>query len=802
MLSLVITALAPTQDVSLRPGMVITESVKVARAEYLFPNDDTDATTGSIVIKGEGITVDFNGAMLTGTRETVEPDERRGTGVFVEGKDITIKNLKVHGFKVGLAARNTDGLKIIDSDFSYNWKQRLKSTPEREDLSDWMSYHTNENDEWLRYGAGIYLRGCDNFEVKNCTAVGGQNGLLMTECDDGLVWNGNFSFLSSLGIGMYRCSRNRVMHNNVDWCVRGYSHGVYNRGQDSAGILVYEQSNDNVFAYNSVTHGGDGFFLWAGRTTMDTGKGGCNDNLLFGNDFSHAVTNGIEATFSKNDFVNNLIMECWHGIWGGYSWESGVRGNVFAHNAEGIAWEHGQDNLFSKNTFFRDRTAINIWQKDSENPNWGYAKLRDTTSHRNHFAQNEFREIFGSVFRISRSADVAIIDNLFERVGRPFFVEKETPGMRLEINRFFVSERFDLPAEDLKNSITVGDEYAVTEPVMQGSGNLKPEMEESGADYLKQFEVEWHPYPDELAKAYIDRHQGSGSAQPSSSAPDAPEGRAVQNFPKMLFEYGPKPLEGGNRPFLKSGTIRGRKYIIIDEWGPYDLLSPKLVWRGLAQDGQLKFDVLGPFGAWTVKTLRGVKSISAEAGTVPGELTIELEPGKASDVLVELEFIGLETTDYRGIVTPTGRKAPFSYTKFFAPIDWTVKWFTYDFKTQDPRKTDDWKTIIQGDPLRVEKTDRVAYAWGGSPGEGVPGNAFLTLAEGSFEIPKGDYVLELTSDDGVRVFVDGKVVHEDWTWHGPKSERIPLPLGGGHTIRIEHFELDGYATLRAELRRK
>ena len=88
--------------------------------------------TGSIVIKGEGITVDFNGAMLTGTRETVEPDERHGTGVYVEGKDITIKNLKVHGYKVGLAARNSDGLKIIDSDFSYNWKQRLKSTPERE----------------------------------------------------------------------------------------------------------------------------------------------------------------------------------------------------------------------------------------------------------------------------------------------------------------------------------------------------------------------------------------------------------------------------------------------------------------------------------------------------------------------------------------------------------------------------------------------------------------------------------------------------------------------------------------------
>src|SRR5687768_18079716 len=32
------------------------------------------------------------------------------------------------------------------------------------------------------------------------------------------------------------------------------------RGQDSAGILCFEQSSDNLFAENSATHGGDGFF--------------------------------------------------------------------------------------------------------------------------------------------------------------------------------------------------------------------------------------------------------------------------------------------------------------------------------------------------------------------------------------------------------------------------------------------------------------------------------------------------------------------------------------------------------------
>ena len=771
---LVATLMLP-QDTVLKPGIVITESITVREAQYLFPNDNTDAKTASVIIKGDGITVDFNGATLRGTKEETDPDERVGTGVYVEGNNVTIKNLNVHGYKVGLAARNTDGLKIIDSDFSYNWKQRLLSTPEREDTADWMSYHHNEEDEWLRYGAGIYLRNCDEYEVKGCTAVGGQNGLMMTECNKGLVWNNDFNYLSSLGIGMYRSSDNRIMHNNIDWCVRGYSHGVYNRGQDSAGILIYEQSNDNVFAYNSVTHGGDGFFLWAGQSTMDDGKGGCNGNLLYGNDFSHAPTNGIEATFSKNDFVNNLIMECWHGIWGGYSWESRTIGNVFAHNAEGIAWEHGQDNVFALNIFNKDRIAVNIWQKDSEDPNWGYAKMRDTRSRDNLFDHNVFRGVFGPVFRVSRSANVELVSNLFDETGQPMWTEKEIPGMSLSDNLFFVTKQFELPGKQSENVWEIDVNFAPKEPAMQGSGNLKPDAEPIGEDYLKQFDVEWYPYAKDLGDLDTD-------------------------YAEMIREWAPDPLEGGKRPFLAPGRMRGRKTIIIDEWGPYDFKRPLIRQAGVTASGSLRFEILGPEGEWRVKSIRGA-TISQQLGKVPSIVNVKLEEGKASDILIELEYRGEATVDYRGIKTAAGRPVAFSYSKFFAPIDWNVKWFNYSRATQDPRETDDWKTIIAGKPAREEKTDNLSYAWGGSPGEGVGANEFLTLAEGSFEIAKGDYVLELTSDDGVRVILDGKTVFEDWTWHAPKSDRIKLSLGGKHTIRIEHFELDGYSTLKAELKR-
>jgi len=53
----------------------------------------------------------------------------------------------------------------------------------------------------------------------------------------------------------------------------------------------------------------------------------------------------------------------------------------------------------------------------------------------------------------------------------------------------------------------------------------------------------------------------------------------------------------------------------------------------------------------------------------------------------------------------------------------------------------------------------------------------------------------------VRVLLDGKVVQEDWTWHGPKENVATVEVAEGeHEIVVEHFELDGYAVLRLELR--
>jgi len=787
--------LAMSQQIQLQSGLTIERTAVVAKADVLAPHADESGKTAAITIKGSGITVDFQGATLRGSAADADPDKRAGTGVSVEGPNITIKNLNVRGFKIGLIARRCPGLKIVDSDFSYNWKQHLMSTLDREDGSDWMSFHHNESDEWLRYGAGVYMRDCDGFELRNVRIIGGQCGVMLTNCNRGLLWNSNLSFLSAIGLGMYRSSDNRIMHNNIDWCVRGYSHGKWNRGQDSAGILIYEQSMKNVFAYNSVTHGGDGFFLWAGQSTMDDGKGGCNDNLLYGNDFSHAPTNGIEATFSKNAFINNLVMECWHGIWGGYSWESDVRANVFSMNGQGIAWEHGQDNSVVGNIFYRDTEGIAIWMNKTQDPNWGYPKNRDTKSRDWKIKDNEFNNVATRALSVRDSAGVRVQGNVFVSNGAIAKREGDNPNFDFSENTIWAVAKEDLPGE--KNEWSLGDDNKPMQTLMQPSGNVIQGLSPKTADYLDRFDLIWAPYP-------TDKVMGRG----------IDEDKWLDTYGAQRKTRAPAPLKAGKRPFIPKGQLRGRRYILVDEWGPYDFKRPILWPRGDMVDGKQTFELIGPKGTARIVESKGcgVAGMSKDGVTwvigdtamlpVPCFVKVSFPPGSANDVSLQLEYKGQAVTDVRGVVTPAGQPFRFGWSKFVAPIDWTVSWYAWDrASVADPHaKMPPLSEVVKGQPLKTIQTQELNFGWGGSPAEGVPADAFATIATGSVTLPTGDYVLNVTTDDGCRVWIDDKLVIEDaWKYQGPTLYTREIKLGGTHRIRVEHYEIDGYSALKFEI---
>jgi nitrous oxidase accessory protein NosD len=368
------------RTIELRQGLVITKSARVLPRTYLLAAP-ASLDSAVITVRGDNITLDFGDATMQGVPRDANPDSALGVAIRVDaGRNVRILNARIRGYKVGIIARGTRGLFLINNEISYNWKPRLYSVIEHESLIDWLSFHHNERDEWLRYGAGAYLSDVEAGEIRGNTVSQGMNGLMLVRGHGLRIWNNNFSFNSGLGIGLYRSSDDTIMHNRVDYDVRGYSEGFYRRGQDAADLLIYEQSNKNVVAYNSMTHGGDGAFLWAGQSTMDTGAGGANDNLFYLNDFSFAPANGIEATFSRNVFIRNYVEGCDYGLWGGYSYGSRIVGNRFLDNRTGIAIEHGQSNLVVANIFVDDSTGVHVWADSIAPSDWGYPKHRDMQS--------------------------------------------------------------------------------------------------------------------------------------------------------------------------------------------------------------------------------------------------------------------------------------------------------------------------------------------------------------------------------------------------------------------------------------
>lgn len=693
------------------PGMVVTASARVEPGTYRVPGP-ASLDSALIVVRGDDVVLDLSGVRLEGIAEDVDPDLATGVALRVDGgRNITVRGGTLRGYRFGILARGTRGLHLVENDLSYGWKPRLFSQLSHESLLDWLSFHNNESREWMRFGAAVYLEDVHGGEVRGNRAVQGMNALLMTRTDSLSIQNNNFSYNSGLGVGMYRSSYNVLLRNRMDYDVRGYSHGYYNRGQDSAGLLMYEQSSHNVVAYNSATHSGDGLFLWAGQHTMDTGEGGANDNLFFHNDFSFAPTNGIEVTFSRNRLIGNFLLGNRYGVWGGYSWETEIRGNCFAANDFGVAIEHGQDNRIEGNHFRGDELAISLWANPVEPSDWGYPKHRDT-----------------------RSRDTAIRDNLFMAHDEVWRLENTT-GLDITGNRV-------VPPTD-----PLCDPRAL---LGTGFDSLASEVAERARSILG----------------------------PGGVAAPAMEGLAE-------IAYGPR-------------SLLQRSAIVVDEWGPYDGLSPKL-WPVDTARTEVRLAVLGPQGVWRITDRRGVTSLSAQSGHVGDTLVVTPGPGAVADWRVELEYTGGPTVSPRGVTTETGAPVPFAFERFHPAGPWDVKVFTWADSTGDPQVAPQaFAGMLQGSPVLTLAPPRLDWQWYRPVVAGIPQERWAVVATADVTVPEGIHSVRMISDDGARLWVDGALAIDQWTPHGSEVAYASI-TPGRHALRVEYYQLGGWAEVRVDV---
>jgi len=672
---------------------------------------------GVIHIVGHDITIDFEGATLRGADAETLPNAYQGEGVRITGTNVTVRNLNVRGYKVGIHAIGAHHLTLENCDVSDNFRQRLGSTPEREDAGDWLWPHKNDGNEWItNYGAGVCIEDSNEVTLRRIRARHVQNGIILDRVNDSFIYDNDCSFLSGWGIALWRSNFNHITRNAFDFCIRGYSHGVYNRGQDSAGLLMFEQCDDNIIVKNSITHGGDGIFAFSGKEALGEdvedpnvidlnwyrGRGN-RRNIILSNDCSYAAAHGVELTFGFDNSIlaNRLVDNAICGVWGGYSHRSIIAGNTIESNGAmayglergGVNIEHGMGNWVQANHFASNKCGVHLWwDKDEAIAKLPWARVNTTDASRNVIYGNTF---VGDALAIHLRATerTFIIDNTMTDVGK----EMES------------------------------DDY-------------------SDAGVLRDF----------------------------------------GNQPPLVWNPPPYEAQGMTSPVGARTELRGRDKIIMTEWGPYDWEAPMLRYRGIV-NGADHYEMLGASGDATCTG-------NVMMATTPEGIFIRpKEEHEVTPYTVSIRA-GEETVRAKGVIM-SGH--------------WTVTAFP---SPNDPREdVDAWR--MEGTKSKDAVTFRapaIDFTLGGGGYNDVqhlhselPHDHFGTIATRTLTFPKGTWRIRTTSDDGIRVWLDDALVIDDWTWHAPKEDTYEFTVEESTSIdmRVEHFELDGYAVLKLAIER-
>jgi hypothetical protein len=247
---------------------------------------------------------------------------------------------------------------------------------------------------------------------------------------------------------------------------------------------------------------------------------------------------------------------------------------------------------------------------------------------------------------------------------------------------------------------------------------------------------------------------------------------------------------GQTNPVGARTHLRGRRNIVMTEWGPYDWTHPLLMLR---ESGPARhvYEVLGP------------EALADASLAAPGPVTLTRD---GSRLIVETDASGL-VLPYT--LTASTEASVLSVPGTLMPTAWRVIVFASE---ADPREdAEAWRAAGEKNGVECELPALDLIYGRGGPSDlglsdqigraGLPADNFGTIASTTIELPAGSWRVTTSSDDGIRVWLDEALVIDDWKWHPPKAHTYELELAEPKSvaIRVEHFELDGHAELLLDI---
>ena len=292
----------PREQSPLIREIVITEDTKLDKDAVLHAR---------IVIKASHITLDGNGATLTGPGKAgdLKSLERAGVGVRAEGcTNVTLRNLKAKEFATGLAVTDGKAWTVENCDFSGNYHNPATA------------------------GANC-LPAAASFSPASATAPSPRTrpttsgtACISSTVDDNLIADNDFSHCSNVCAKLWTSCRNRFLRNNLSYGLRIDRSKGEVHARDSTSVLIESGSDDNYWYGNDITHGGDGIFIRVLNGWVSRG------NVFVENDTSYANNNCVESWSPGNTYIRNKANHGSYGFWLGGSDQTRLIGNEAAYN--------------------------------------------------------------------------------------------------------------------------------------------------------------------------------------------------------------------------------------------------------------------------------------------------------------------------------------------------------------------------------------------------------------------------------------------------------------------------------------
>lgn len=107
---------------------------------------------------------------------------------------------------------------------------------------------------------------------------------------------------------------------------------------------------------------------------------------------------------------------------------------------------------------------------------------------------------------------------------------------------------------------------------------------------------------------------------------------------------------------------------------------------------------------------------------------------------------------------------------------------------------------LAGSPAATTQFNSLDFNWGtGAPLSNVQADNFSAKFERILGFQTGSYLIQFTVDDGVRLFIDGTLVLENWQESSVRTVSVQRVLSGNQAFRVEYFEAYGGAQLRMDI---